>query len=80
MSGKSSKKSSLVCLYNKHDKWVLVDMEFHFWCSTLYFNSISARTHVLTSICPYLQSIKNILLHGCASEGLETAEFMNLIG
>ena len=38
--GKSSKKSSLVCLYNKQNNtWRLVDMEFLFSCSTWYLTS-----------------------------------------
>ena len=37
---KSSKKSSLLCLYNKQNNtWLLVDMEFLFSCLTWYLTS-----------------------------------------
>jgi len=37
--GKSSKKSSFLCLYNKQNNtWLLADMEF-LLCSTLYLTS-----------------------------------------
>ena len=58
--GKSSKTSSLVCLYNKQNiTCPLVDMSFIFSCSTWHFHEWQrTRGHVLSSICTASWTVK----------------------
>ena len=47
---KSSKESSLICLYDKQNNtWLLVDMKFIFSCSTWYLTRSLRSTHKTSS-------------------------------